>query len=281
MPSVLITGCSTGFGVEAAASLGRRGWQVFATMRDVGKRAELDERMRAEAPGPWELLPLDVTDQASIDAAVKEVLAITGGTLDAVVNNAGVSCGGVFEDTPDEEIARIMDTNFTGVLRLTRAVLPAMRAQRSGRIVVVSSNAAFLPAPGMSAYTASKWAVEGWAESLSHEVAPFGIHVVLVEPGSYKTAIWDTSPRLIPEDSAYKAMAEPLEKFVEGTVIRFARDPAEVGEVIAKALTVPRPRLRYPVGPDAHVFHAAQGIVPRRVLTSGLRRVLKLRKLPG
>lgn len=276
MPSVLITGCSTGFGLEAAASLGRRGWQVFATMRNLDKRADLDARMRADATGPWELLPLDVTDQASVDACVKEVLAITGGTLDALVNNAGVSSGGAFEDVPDEEFVRTFDTNFYGVLRLTRAVLPIMREQRQGRIVVVSSNAAFLPSPGMSAYTASKWAIEGWAESVAFEVDSFGIDVVLVEPGSYKTAIWDTSARFKPEDSAYAAFAEPLERFVDAQVIKRGRDPREVGELIAKALTTSRPRFRYPAGPDAHMFHALHGLLPHKAVAVGMRRLLRL-----
>ena len=140
----------------------------------------------------------------------------------------------------------------------------------------MSSDAAFYGAPAMTAYTASKWAVEGWAEALAHEVAQFGIRVALVEPGSYKTDIWDSSTRVIPDDSAYAARAEPVERFVDEKLIPAGRDPREVGEVIADACTAPRPKFRYPVGPDAKAMHAARGVVPHRVIAWGVRRVIGL-----
>jgi NAD(P)-dependent dehydrogenase (short-subunit alcohol dehydrogenase family) len=278
MPSVLITGCSTGFGLDAAVAAAQRGWRVFATMRNVAKRDALDAATTAAGVGPLvEVLPLDVTDDESVAQCVKEVLARTGGTLDGVVNNAGVSLGGVFEDVPDEAIRGVFETNLFGVMRVTRAVLPAMRAQGHGRIVVVSSTAAFWGAPAMSAYHGSKWAVEGWAESLSHEVSLFGIDVVLVEPGAYKTAIWDSSPRVIPPDSPYARFAEPLQRFVDETMVPHARDPREVADVIVKALEVRRPRLRYAVGPDAKATRAVRTLLPHRAVRAGLRRVVGLK----
>jgi NAD(P)-dependent dehydrogenase (short-subunit alcohol dehydrogenase family) len=278
--SVLITGCSSGFGKEAAVELAVRGWQAFATMRNLDKRGPLDEAAgKAGVADRVRVLPLDVTDQASIDSAVKEVLAATGGTLDAVVNNAGVSAGGAFEDLPEDEFRRTFETNFYGVLAVTRAVLPTMREQRKGRIVVVSSDSAFYGAPAMSAYTASKWAVEGWAESVAYELSLFGIDVICIEPGAYRTEIWDSSPRYIPPGSAYVALAEPIQRFVDEKLVPHARDPKEVGVAIAKALAAERPRFRYPVGPDAKAMFAAKGLVPRRVLTAGLRRYLGIDKL--
>ena len=138
--SVLITGCSSGFGMVTAAELARRGWRVFATMRNLEKRARLDEAV-AGVPDRVEVLRLDVNDQDSVDETIGHVLAETDGALGAAVHNAGVSGGGAFEDLSDEAVRAVMETNFFGVLRVTKAVLPAMRARRSGRVLIVSSAA--------------------------------------------------------------------------------------------------------------------------------------------
>ncbi|MGH3754352.1 MAG: SDR family NAD(P)-dependent oxidoreductase [Pseudonocardiaceae bacterium] len=167
-----------------------------------------------------------------------QVLARTGGTLHAVVHNAGIGDAGFFEDVPDEQVRRVMDTNFFGTLALTRAVLPAMRAHRQGRIVVVSSLTAFTGQPAMSAYVASKWALEGWAESLAIEVAGFGIDVALIEPGAYKTGIWDAAKITSPEHSPYLPLVTIMEPRIRRMVERGAGDPAEVG---ARAATTHKP----------------------------------------
>jgi NAD(P)-dependent dehydrogenase (short-subunit alcohol dehydrogenase family) len=275
--SVLITGCSSGFGMVSAAELARRGWRVFATMRNLDKRLRLDDAVAAvNGSERVEVFAMDVNDQASVHDAVAKVQAATGGGLGAVVHNAGVSGGGAFEDLSDDEIRLVMETNFYGVLRVTKAVLPAMRARGAGRVLVVSSAAAFRGTPGQSHYVASKWAVEGWAESVSMEVRQFGIDVICVEPGPYRSDIWETAPRTIPDDSAYAAMSKPLERFVEERVIPRARDPQEVATVIADALESSHPRFRYPVGPEAHVAWAARGKVPHRVFERLTARVIGL-----
>jgi NAD(P)-dependent dehydrogenase (short-subunit alcohol dehydrogenase family) len=273
--SALVTGCSSGFGMVTAAELARRGWQVFATMRNLDKRARLDEAIAA-SPDRVEILRLDVNDQASVDEAIDKVLATTSGTLDAVVHNAGVSGAGAFEDLSDDDVRSVMETNFFGVLRVTKAVLPSMRSRRAGRIVVVSSASAFRGTPGQSHYVASKWAIEGWAESLSMEVRHFGIDVLCVEPGPYRTDIWDSSPRTMPEDSPYASMAKPLEEFFERRWMPRARDPQEVADAIADALDSTHPRFRYPVGPEAKMAAAARGKVPHRVFESLTSRVIGL-----
>jgi NAD(P)-dependent dehydrogenase (short-subunit alcohol dehydrogenase family) len=277
VPSVLITGTSSGFGLRATVEVARRGWRVVATMRNPAKRAPLDAAL-AEA-GVAERVAvsqLDVTDSASIDACVRAVLEQSGGRLDAVVQNAGVAVGGAFEDVPDAEARRVMETNFWGVLALTRALLPTFRAQRGGRIVIVSSNSAYAGEPANAIYCASKWAIEGWAESLMYEITPFGIELALVEPGSYKTEIWGSSPRVLPDGSAYRAVMEHLEKAIEEKVIASARDPREVAQVIATALDAKRPRFRYPVGPDAWIGHIARGKVPSRAQRFAITRLLGL-----
>jgi NAD(P)-dependent dehydrogenase (short-subunit alcohol dehydrogenase family) len=194
MPTVLITGTSTGFGRVTTELLAARGWRVFATMRDLARKDSLEHALReAGLSERVTFVRLDVTDPASIETAVATVLSETDNTLDAVVHNAGIAVAGVLEDLSDGDIWRVMDTNFFGVLRLTRALLPRFREQRRGRIVLLSSQAAFAGQPGNSMYCASKWALEGWAESLAYEVDPFGIDVVLIEPGSYRTEIWSST----------------------------------------------------------------------------------------
>ncbi|MCC6641843.1 MAG: SDR family NAD(P)-dependent oxidoreductase [Deltaproteobacteria bacterium] len=280
MQSVLVTGTSSGFGLHAATELGRRGWRVFATMRNLGRRGALDEA--AAAAGVTERLEvtqLDVTDPASVEAGARDVLARAGGRLGAVVHNAGVAVGGAFEDVADAEQRRVMETNFWGVLALTRTLLPTFRAQRSGRILVVSSNSAYAGEPANSVYVASKWAIEGWAESLAFEVGPFGIDVVLVEPGSYKTEIWGASPRILPDGSPYATMMRHLEKVIDEKVLASARDPREVAAVIADALSARRPRFRYPVGPDAWVGHVVRGKLPTRVQRFLVSRLLGLHRV--
>jgi NAD(P)-dependent dehydrogenase (short-subunit alcohol dehydrogenase family) len=275
--TALITGCSSGFGLEATVSLARRGWYVYATMRDAGRRDRLDARLAdASLSGNVSVLALDVTDAGSIDRALRTVTDTQPGRIDALVNNAGVSAGGTFEDVPDSEVRRVLETNFFGVLGVTRGVLPIMRAQRHGRIVVISSAGAFFGVPGLSAYTASKWAIEGWAESVAFELAPFGISVVCVEPGGYATSIWESSPRHTPQDGDYASLARSVIRFVDDTAVPAARDPREVGEVVARALEARHPRFRYAVGPDARVQHVLKGLVPNRLVRTGVSRLIGL-----
>jgi NAD(P)-dependent dehydrogenase (short-subunit alcohol dehydrogenase family) len=168
MRSVLITGTSTGIGQATAVTLAARGWRVFATMRNLKKRGLLEQALKeAGVQNDVEIEQLDVTNVASIRSAVGSTLSQTGNTLDAVVHNAGVAAAGALEDVPESELRRVMETNFFGVLGLTRTLLPTFRAQRRGRIVIVSSEAAFIGQPTNSIYCASKWAVEGWVPKLA------------------------------------------------------------------------------------------------------------------
>ncbi len=270
MPTVLITGTSTGIGEATTKVLAARGWRVFATMRDLDKRGPLERWLdQAGVRSHVEFEQLDVTDPASIRDAVVAILLRSGNRLDAVVHNAGVAAAGAFEDLPAAEIRRVMETNFFGVLELTRHLLPSFRAQRQGRIVIVSSEAAFAGQPANSIYCASKWAVEGWAESLTFELEPFGLDVILIEPGPYRTPIWESSPRMKPPSSPYRGWTQHVSDAVDRYVVRSARDPQEVGDVIAGALAAGRPRFRYPVGPLARLNHFLRGKLPTRILRRG------------
>lgn len=246
-------------------------------MRDLGKRASLDQAVAAAGVAERvQLERLDVTDPEAMRDTVAGVLATTGGGLDAVVHNAGVAVGAAFEDLPERQLRLVMETNFFGVLELTRLLLPTFRAQRRGRIVVVSSNSAFAGEPANSIYCASKWAVEGWAESIAYELDPFGIDIVLVEPGPYRTEIWNSSPRIKPAGSAYGPLLERLEQAIDAHVAKDARDPREVAVVIARALAATRPRFRYPVSPQAKIAHVLRGKLPSRWLRKAVARLLGL-----
>jgi len=280
MRSALITGTSSGFGLVATVELAKRGWRVFASMRNIAKSGPLEKALeQAGVRDRVRIVPLDVTDPASVRSGVEAVLAETGGKLDAVVHNAGVAAGGAFEDVPDAELRRVMETNFWGVLELTRALLPTFRKQKKGRIVVVSSESGFFGQPANGIYCASKWAVEGWAESIAFEVEQFGIDVVLVEPGPYVTDIWASSPRIAPEGSAYRSWSQYVFRAGDAHVAARGRDPIEVARKIVNVLEAKSPKFRNPVGRLARISHFARGKVPSVVWRRIAERFLGLHRL--
>jgi NAD(P)-dependent dehydrogenase (short-subunit alcohol dehydrogenase family) len=273
--TVLITGTSTGIGLITAQVLAAKGWRVFATMRNLKKKGALERALKEAGIEPRVTIePLDLNDPASIEATAASVLAQTGGTLDAVVHNAGTAIAGAHEDLPDAEIRRVMETNFFGVLALTRALLPTFRAQRRGRIILVSSQSAFAGQPANSIYCASKWALEGWAESIAYELDRFGIDVILIEPGPYRTEIWRSTERVLPSGGAYTPWLRKVFDGADQHEANNARDPKEVADVIAGALEAPRPRFRYPVGFFARLDHFLRGKLPTRLIRRGTTRYL-------
>ena len=244
------------------------------TMRDTSKSATLQDALAAvDARNRVEIVRLDVNDAASIRDAVTSTLASTGGLLDAVVHNAGMAVGGAFEDVPEATQRAVMETNFFGVLALTRAILPTFREQRRGRIIIVSSDAAFYGQPANTMYTASKWAIEGWAESLMFELELFGVELALVEPGPYRTNIWEVSPRVAPAGSPYTGWVQRVFEAADKHAETMAGDPAEVGVAIARALEARRLPFRRPVGLIGRLNHIVHGKVPSSLLRASMRLV--------
>ena len=276
---LVVTGCSSGFGLETVAAAARRGWRVFATMRNLERRETLDRALET-AGVQADVLELDVTDGDSVRRAIGEIAEQTGRRIDAVVLNAGIGDAGFFEDLPDETVRQTFETNFFGAIDVARVVLPYMRARRSGRIIAVSSIGVFMPSPALSIYAASKRALEGWAESLAIEIAPFGIDVALVEPGTYATQIWESASVMRDESSPYARFVDTMEPRIRERVARTARDPREVGERIARLLDQEHVRLRNPVGPDSHTMRVATHLVPFRARVGLLTRVTGLNKVP-
>ena len=246
---VLITGASTGFGRDSAERLARRGHQVFATMRDIkGRNAEHREsleRLATQEDLRLQVLELDVTDEASVQSAVRDALHYAG-RLDVVINNAGIAGIGVTEAFTAEQFQQMFDVNVFGVVRVNRAVLPTMRQQRSGVLIHVSSGAGRVTVPAMVAYCASKYALEALADGYRFELLPFGIDSVLVEPGIYKTPIFDRL--LLPADGKCVASYGKSASYVDAVHGTFkaaislpdAPGSGEVAEALVRLVEMPR-----------------------------------------
>ncbi len=266
LPGALVTGSSSGFGLLTCIELAQKGFRVFASMRDLSRSDRLDETA-AQAGVTVEKLHLDVTDPASITAALDEIHR-SGGQIEVLVNNAGFGMGGAFEDLQMDELREQFETNFFGLAAVTRAVLPQMRQRRRGRIINVSSISGRIGFPGLSAYCASKFAVEGLSETLRLELQPFGIKVVLIEPGSYRTDIFERNRRMARDAhdpaSPYYSFTRGMEAYVDKKVARSTADPAEVARAIARAATEPDPPLRCLVGRDARLQSLLRAVIPAR-----------------
>ena len=261
---VLITGVSSGIGRETAQLLAERGARVFGTVRDFSRNGDL--------PGV-SLVHMDVTDDGSVRDGVKSVLAKTG-KIDVLMNNAGYGLTGALEETSVEEAQEQFDTNFFGALRVTQAVLPAMRRQRSGRIVNISSALGFLPAPFMGIYGASKYALEGYTETLDHEVRIFGIRAVLVEPVFTKTNIGKNKKVAQNVIEAYAEQKEQTEGAIQHRADKHD-EPRRVAEIICRAVTDEPPRLRYPVG-EGVTLSWLRRFVPVRIFDKRFRKRFQL-----
>ena len=255
MATVLITGCSSGFGKLAALHFARKGDTVFASMRNTAKAGELEQAKQAESL-PIEIVQLDVTDDASVEGAVRQVIDAAGG-IDVLVNNAGLGHHGPVEETDDDEVKEIFETNFFGALRVTRAVVPKMRERKSGTIVNVSSLAGRVVAPYGGIYSASKYALEAASEALYYELHPFGIRVLLIEPGGFETAI-ESNRRLsrrFTEGSPYLELEQRFEQSLTRLPGGGERgDAQDVAEAIYNAVNTDQPKLRYLVGQDAQTI---------------------------
>ena len=272
--TILITGCSSGIGLDAARGLRQRGWRVFAACR----KPDDCDRLRAEG---FDSPHIDYTDPATIDAGLAEVLAATGGTLDALFNNGAHGLPGAVEDIPTQALRDIFETNFFGWHTLTRAVIPVMRAQGHGRIIQCSSILGFIAFRWRGAYVATKYALEGLTDTLRLELHGTGIHAVLIEPGPITSRLRQNAipwfERYIDwRHSALRATYESglLKRLYEDRgPDRFELPPAAVTECLARALDAHRPRARYGVTTPTHVAAVLRRLLPTRLIDRMLTRI--------
>jgi NAD(P)-dependent dehydrogenase (short-subunit alcohol dehydrogenase family) len=262
--TTLVTGVSSGIGREIAQLLAARGARVFGTVRDAKS---------AKPNHGGEIVRMDVTDDASVSAAVQSIVQ-KAGPVQILVNNAGYSATGALEETSIEEAKQQFETNFVGVLRVTNAILPGMRQQGYGRIVNISSVLGFLPAPYWGIYAASKHAVEGYTETLDHEIRRFGVRALLVEPAYTRTKLSGNTkfPRI-----TLDVYADEQKRLTDATQQNIERgdDPRMVAEAVWNALTAKTPRLRYPVGKGVALSRMRR-FVPAGMFDKSFRKQFQL-----
>jgi NAD(P)-dependent dehydrogenase (short-subunit alcohol dehydrogenase family) len=273
----VITGTSSGIGLLTAVELAKSGFQVVASMRDLGRRERLEQAATAAGVLPYiDIRRLDVTDFDLIPSFIDKVLQ-DHGRIDVLVNNAGFAVAGFAEDLTLGEIRAQFETNFFGHVAMTKAVLPAMRRQRSGHVIMVSSISGMHGSLVVSSYCASKFALEGWSESLRFEVNSLGIKVVLVEPGSFQTDIWTRNARLgekaLDGSSLNRERAEKMRDRIQAIP---KADPIAVARTIRQIANDPNPKLRYLVGKDARIQLWMKRILPWRTHEKLVARFLKL-----
>jgi len=275
LPQVaLVTGASSGFGLLAAVSLARRGLRVFASMRDLARRGELDQAVAA-AGVSLQVVALDVTKPDTLVQALAHV-----GPVDVLVNNAGVGIVGAVENLSMDEVRQTFETNFFGALALIKAVLPGMRERRRGRIINVSSIAARIASPGTLAYIASKYALEGLSDALRYEVHPFDLTVSVVQPGTFPTAMTKAPWMAARSGGVYEGVERAIESMLKAAHAPKTADTQRVADAIVHAATARSRRRRYVVGSDARFALVLRGLLPTRAFEAVLRSMIKTKRPP-
>lgn len=283
MDSVIVTGSGTGLGRATSFYLADKGFLVYATVPTRPEAEEMEAMVRQEGISNLKVLQLDIADPQSIASALQKIQADSGPPF-ALVNNAGIGLRGFFEDLEEQEIRRLFDVNIFGTMAVTKAVLPLMREARRGRIVIITSIGGRIGSLGVSTYCATKFAQEGFGESLYQELRPFGIDVILVEPAITKTERWDIHRGVAKgaenPESPYFEWFQRAETLANRLVETTPTEPKHVAATIWRALASRRPRLRYMVGRRAKLVYALRRYLPDRAFEriyfgEAVRRVTK------
>lgn len=265
MKTVLITGTSSGFGMLSVIALAKENYRVIATMRDLHKKDKMIERAQKERVAEKiECLQMDITNAEEVMQALNYV-DHKYGKIDILVNNAGFAQGGFFEEITDEMWQAQFQTNLFGHIRVTRNFLPLLRKSGGGKIINISSISGIFGFPGLSPYTSSKFALEGWSESLRLELRGENIWVSLVEPASYKTGIWNKGLKLLEIEKERPAFQR---KLIEQAILsgKNGSDPSEVVQLIVKICNTENPKLRYPIGGSTKWMSLIKTLIPWRMI---------------
>jgi NAD(P)-dependent dehydrogenase (short-subunit alcohol dehydrogenase family) len=263
-PVAIVTGAAAGIGAATAYALQAAGYQVFGTYR----------KLPATPVSGVDYVACDVTDDLAVEGAVRHVLA-QAGRIDLLVNNAGVGLVGAAEESSLEQARWVFDVNLFGVIRMTNAVLPLMRQQRSGRIVNISSVMGLIPSPFMALYSSSKHAVEGYSQALDHELRGDGIRVVLVEPGYTRTTFESNALAADLKSEHYAAGRTNAEAVLRNEVAK-ADPPEVVAATVVTAATAAKPQLRYAAGRDATTVSLLRRFVPASAFDKSLRKRMQM-----
>jgi NAD(P)-dependent dehydrogenase (short-subunit alcohol dehydrogenase family) len=253
----IVTGSATGIGYEIAIHLARNGFYTYATMRSLPKADKITKIAKSENL-PLSVIQLDVTDDISITNAIDTVINESG-KVDILVNNAGYGLIGSIEDMSIEELKAQYETNVFGAFRVTKAVLPHMRKQDGGSIIIISSIAGRIALPLYSAYVSTKFAIEGLSESMAYELEPFGIKVAIIEPGAIRTNFRrEQAAKGSSEGSPYSSMMQSPSRVIE-KMLKHRLYPEEVAKTVIQAIENPNQKLRYIVGKDAEELIELRG----------------------
>ena len=276
---VLVTGASSGFGLHMCVAFARKGYQVIASMRNVQASDRLLQAARqADVEAAISCVQLDVTRDDDIERAMRDIRQLSP-RIDVLVNNAGYAIGGMAEDVPLEAWRQIMDTNFMGAIRMTQAVLPIMRQQGGGTILMISSVSGRIGIPGYAPYCASKFALEGYSESIRHELRPLGIKVILIEPGAFKTSIWDKGfeqVSALPSSHSQELLDAMLN--YSRKVAQSAPPPEQAVRAIVRIAQKKSPSLRYALGGGANVMLFGKSLIPWKWFERALAFALSPKK---
>lgn len=275
-PVALVTGTSSGIGLLTSMALAKAGFSVVATVRNWDKRHVLiREAEKAGVRQRIDCTLLDVTDHAAVDRLVDKTVKQYG-RIDVLVNNAGLASGGFVEEVPMETWRKQMETNFFGLVAVTKAVIPVMRKRGHGKIINISSISGRLGFPAYGPYAASKFAVEGFSESLRLELLPFGVYVTLIEPGAYQTNIWEKGFASMPEipGSPYREIREAVIRYSRRTA-ESALPPHEVVRTVVNVATSSSPKFRYVVGRGPKLALSLKALLPWRLLERVIGQVIK------
>lgn len=270
----LVTGSSSGIGLLTAVELAKGGFRVVATMRSLGRRERLETAaVQAGVADRIHLQRLDITEFDSLRQNVSEIVHQYG-RVDVLVNNAGVAIAGFAEDLLLSEVRAQLETNFFGHVAMTQAIIPHMRQQRSGHIITISSILGMVGQPVVSSYVASKHALEGWSEALRMELLALGIKTVLIEPGAFRTDIWDRNvqmgERTRSPDSPNILRTRRYVEHVQSAITK--RDAIAVAKLVVRVAQDENPRLRYRIGSDAHFLFWMKRVLPWKILERILER---------
>ncbi|HGH7175853.1 TPA: oxidoreductase [Bacillus wiedmannii] len=263
----IITGASSGFGLLTTLELAKKDYFVIATIRNLEKQIDLiSQATKLDLQQNIKVQQLDVTDQGSIHNFQLFLNEIN--RIDILINNAGYANGGFIEEIPVEDYRKQFETNLFGAISITQLVLPYMRKQKSGKIINISSISGQVGFPGLSPYVSSKYALEGWSESLRLEVKPFGIDVALLEPGSYNTNIWEVGKQLAENQSdttsPYKEYMDKIQKHINNGNDTLG-NPMDVANKIVEIAEARRTTLRYPIGKGVKFMLFAKKVLPWRL----------------
>ncbi|MBK5429502.1 SDR family oxidoreductase [Bacillus sp. TH30] len=263
----IITGASSGFGLLTTLELAKKDYFVIATMRNLEKQIDLiSQATKLDLQQNIKVQQLDVTDQGSIHNFQLFLNEIN--RIDILINNAGYANGGFIEEIPVEDYRKQFETNLFGAISITQLVLPYMRKQKSGKIINISSISGKVGFPGLSPYVSSKYALEGWSESLRLEVKPFGIDIALLEPGSYNTNIWEVGKQLAENQSdttsPYKEYMDKIQKHINNGNDTLG-NPMDVANKIVEIAEARRTTLRYPIGKGVKFMIFAKKVLPWRL----------------